>query len=548
MTEPTLHAQKLSKFNINPVWIVPLLAVLVAAWMLYQNWSNQGPQITIVANNADGIEAGKTKVKAHSVNVGEVSKVSLSKDFQHALITVDINKNSQAILGKNTQFWVIKPRVGSSGISGLGTLLSGAYIEVKPGTKGDALSQYTMLDRPPLSTAQDKGIRVVLVSKDIAKMSAGAPVHFHGYDVGHIEDVHFNTQNKSIVYQVFIRAPFDALVNSAVQFWVTPGFEINSSAKGVAVKMNSVETLINGGISFGSTHKQAATPVADMTQFPLFNSKEEAVNKRFDKVIPYLFLFDGSISGLEKGAPVEFRGIRVGTVVEVPFKVTSMEKWRQIKETAIPILVNIEVQRLTDIGANPNETLTAWRKMMDEIIGQGFRATLVTRNLLSGNKVISIDRVPNPQPLGPKEILGYPVFPTVASGFTNLEQKLTALLDKLNALPLGQTVTTLNQTLEQAGTSLRQINKVSVQLNAILANPQTQALPKHLVTSLQELQRTLHNYQQDGGVGMQLESSLSALERTLDDLQPVLKQIQQKPNSLIFEDSPAADTVPGQGE
>ncbi|WP_068713211.1 intermembrane transport protein PqiB [Vibrio tritonius] len=550
MTEPTLQSRPTTRFSFNPVWVVPLLALFVAAWMLYQDWDSQGPQVTIVANNADGIEAGKTKVKVHNVDIGEVTQVRLSDDFEHAIITIDLHKGSDKLLRQDTKFWVIKPRVGTAGISGLGTLLSGAYIEAEPGTDGDAKSQYTMLAQPPLATADDKGLRLQLVSKDIPKMTVGTPVHFHGFDVGHIEDVNFDPQKQNITYRLFIRAPFDTLVNDAVQFWVTPGLAIQSTSKGIAVKMDSLETLIAGGISFGTTEANAVgKPVKDMTSFTLYGSKEQATDNRYTQAIPFIFLFDGNIGGLEAGAPIEFRGVRIGTVQQVPFQGISIRDWSAtMLNPVLPVLGRIEPQRLSNISTGDDMNINDWHQLLDNAIKRGFRASLTTSNILTGSKIISVDFDTHAKPVSKQQVAGFPVFPSVPNSFDNLGQKFSTLLDKLNELPLNDTMNSLDKTLQSANDTLNTLNRVSKQIDTLLAEPHTQQLPEQLTLSLQDLQRTLKTYQEEGAVGSQLQKSLGTLERTLNDLQPVLRQLQQKPNALIFESNAAPDTIPSKGE
>ncbi|WPC75206.1 intermembrane transport protein PqiB [Vibrio porteresiae] len=549
MTEPTLQSRPTTRFSFNPVWVVPLLALFVAAWMLYQDWDSQGPQLTVIANNADGIEAGKTKVKVHNVDVGEVTQVKLSDDFEHAIITIELQKGSDKLLRQDTKFWVIKPRVGTAGISGLGTLLSGAYIEAEPGTSGDAKREYTMLAQPPLSTADDKGLRLELVSKDIPKMTVGTPIHFHGFDVGHIEDVNFDPQQQNITYRLFIREPFDSLVSDAVQFWVTPGLAIQSSTKGIAVKMDSLETLITGGISFGTTEEGAVgKPVKDMTRFTLYESKEQATDNRYTQAIPFMFLFDGNIGGLEPGAPIEFRGVRIGTVQQVPFQGVSIRDWSAtMLNPVLPVLGRIEPQRLSSLSTGEEMNLTEWRQLLDNAIKRGFRASLVTSNILTGSKIISVDFDAQAKPAKAEQVAGYPVFPSVPNSFDSLGQKFASLLDKLNNLPLNDTMNSLDKTLQSANDTLKTLNTVSKQIDTLLAAPHTQQLPEQLTLSLQDLQRTLKTYQEEGAVGSQLQKSLGTLERTLNDLQPVLRQLQQKPNALIFESNAAPDTIPTKG-
>ncbi|ODC04396.1 mammalian cell entry protein [Terasakiispira papahanaumokuakeensis] len=541
---PTAHHA--SRISLHPVWLVPLIALLVAGWMLYQNWASQGPEITLIADNAEGLEVGKTKIKARNVEIGEVTAIQLSDNFEHAIITATLNQGSQGMLHKDTQFWVIKPRVGTEGISGLGTLLSGAYIEMEPGRKGEPPEHYTMLKQPPLSTAEDKGLRLQLFSTGLAKMSVGTPVHFRGYQVGHIESVGFDTEKEAITYRIFISAPYDALVSDVVQFWVTPGLSLKSSARGVEVRMDSLETLLTGGISFGTT-KEGLTGqmVEDMSRFQLYGSKQDAADHRYTQFLTYVFMFDEDVGGLEAGAPIEFRGIRIGTVQQVPFKGIPLHRWNEMQHPAIPVLARIEPQRLADTLTQKDISLEQWQTLFQESIDDGLRASLNTRNLFTGAKVISLDFVDNSkQSTHTGRFADYPIFPSVPGGFADMEQKLTAVLDNLGQAPLEETFKTLNQTLKQADHSLASIHAVSHELQQLLAKPETQQLPASTQQLLQQMNQTLSSYQPNGGIGQQLGTTLTTLQRTLDDLQPLIRQLGQQPNALIFEGEAPPDRIP----
>lgn len=538
-------AHHASRINLHPVWLVPLIALLVAGWMLYQNWASQGPEITLIADNAEGLEVGKTKIKARNVEIGEVTAIQLSDNFEHAIITATLKQGSQGMLHKDTQFWVIKPRVGTEGISGLGTLLSGAYIEMEPGRQGEPPKHYTMLKQPPLSTAEDKGLRLQLFSTGLAKMSVGTPVHFRGYQVGHIESVGFDTEKEAITYRIFISAPYDALVNDAVQFWMTPGLSLKSSARGVEVRMDSLETLLTGGISFGMAKEgPAGDTVEDMSHFQLYSSKQDAADHRYTQFLNYVFMFDEDVGGLEAGAPIEFRGIRVGTVQQVPFKGIPLHQWNEMQHPAIPVLARIEPQRLADSLTQHEISLPQWKTLFEESIAEGLRASLNTRNLFTGAKVISLDFVPNAKATHTGHFAEYPIFPSVPGGFADMEQKLTAVLDNLGQAPLQETFKTLNQTLKQADHSLQSIQGVSHELQQLLAKPETQQLPASTQQLLQQMNQTLSSYQPNGGIGQQLSTTLTTLQRTLDDLQPLVRQLGQQPNALIFEGEAPPDRAP----
>lgn len=539
--------QTTKRLHFNSIWLVPLVALVVAGWMLYQNWASQGPTIEVIAPNAEGISAGKTKVKARNVDVGEVTGIHLSDDYNHAVISIQMNSGTSQMLRDDTKFWVIKPRIGREGISGLGTLLSGAFIEMEPGHGEHSQTHFKMLPQPPLTTSDDKGIRLRLSSSGISKMDVGTPIHFHGFEVGYIEKVGFDIKSGDITYRVFIRAPYDSLVNSAVQFWLTPGLTVESSARGVQVKMDSLETLVSGGISFGVTKGSAGKPVSDFTQFHLYASRDQAENHRYDKFIRYIFLFNSNVSGLEVGAPVEFRGIRIGTVTQVPYHGSSIAKINALKSPAIPVLARIEPQRINADFNQEEIPLSSWRTMLTKHINHGLRASLETSNLLTGAKVIDLDFMAHPKKMETQQFAGYPTFPTVPGKFDQMENKLGTVLEHLADAPVGPTFVKLQQTIDQAKQTFASMNKTSEQLNKLIKSANSQQLPANLRQTLIQINQTLADYQRQGEMGQSVASNLQSLQQALDELQPLLRQLRAQPNSLIFNHPAPGDKQPPAG-
>lgn len=539
------NLESTKKFHFNTIWFVPLVALLVASWMLYSSWAEQGIQITIIANDADGLEAGKTLVKTRNIDLGEVTNIKLSNDYQNAIITVQMKKGTEKLLTKNTKFWIEKPRVGREGISGLGTIMSGSYINMQPSQEGEQQDTFTMLTQPPLSTPDDHGIRIRLYSKNNSKMEVGTPVHFRGYEVGYIENVGFDIKRSAITYRLFIKAPYDSLVNNTIQFWMTPGLAIKGSAKGLEVKMDSLESFVSGGISFGAINSDLIPqPIKDLTEFQLFSTKEDAVNHRYDQHLSFVVLFKGNMSGLEPGAPVEFNGLRIGTVAEVPFSGMTLDSLYGQQVPHIPVLINIEPQRFSSQFKNAVLTLNQWKERLIEGFKAGMRATLSTSNLLTGAKVVSI-AFTKPDANYSQEYFGdYPIFPTTNDSLASMQNKVETLLDTLSQLPLDKSVNELNKTLASTTGAINSINSISKKVDALLAKKETQSLPKELANSLNALNNTLQHYQAQGEIGQNLNQTLKILKQDLEDLQPLISQLQQKPNALIFGTSTQQDQQP----
>ena len=543
MNSPNNNVDSLRRVHFNTIWLVPLIAIIVAGWMLYQNWASQGPVITLVASNAEGLEAGQTTLKARNVDVGKVIDIRLSDDYDSAIISVRMNHGTENMLREDAQFWVVKPRIGKEGVSGLGTLLSGAYINMSPGEEGDIKSEFTVLSQPPLST-ENEGIRVLLYSKDASKLEVGALVHFRGYEVGYVEEVGFDAEQGAITYRVVIRSPYDALVNTAVQFWITPALAFKSTAKGFEVRLDSLETFLSGGISFGlADGRPAGQAVSDLQEFRLFASKTDADNNRFDDYIEYVFLFDANLTSLLPGAPVEFRGIRIGTVMEVPFTGIPMSKLAQFDAPLIPVMARIEPQRLGTKG-NEDFSLQEWHDLFEERIEKGLRASIIIGNYLNAAKLISLDFIDDAPPPGLREFEGYRIFPTGPDFFGNIEGKMSAVLDNFAKAPIQETFASLNQTVGEARETLQHLQALSDSVQALVAQTTEQELPSEVANTLQEVNKTLASYQANGQIGGPLRANMVALERALNELQPLLRQLREQPNTLIFDAQPRTDLQP----
>lgn len=544
MKESRDNIEHMRRARFNSIWVVPLVAAIVAGWMLYENWASQGQVITLVAANAEGLDAGQTPLKALNVDVGKVIDIQLSDDYSNAIIKVRMNQGTERMLHEDAKFWVVKPRIGKEGVSGLGTLLSGAYIDMSPGTTGQLKNRFTLLSQPPLSTQND-GIRILLRSHDAAKLDVGTLVHFRGYEVGYVEDVSFDTKTGDITYRIVVQAPYDSLVTNTVQFWITPGLSFKSSESGFEVTLDSLETFISGGISFGLGDGQmAGTPVDDMASFKLFASKEDAANNLYDQHVDYIFLFDTNVSGLYPGAAVEFRGIRVGTVLDVPFKDFPKDTLPMLSSHLIPVRARIEPQRLNSSKTPSTLTEDDWHKVIDKEIDNGLRATLMISNYLNAARVINLDFDENAKPVNHDDLAHYHIFPTGADSLDNIEAKVSAILDKIADVPFKETFASLGNTMDEATETLDQLESVAQSVQKLIDQSDVQKLPADASDVLNQLSLTLSAYQANGQIGRPLRENMVALEKALNELQPLLRQLREKPNTLIFDTAPRPEVEP----
>ncbi len=527
--------------NWSPVWIFPIVTALIGAWILFYHYSHQGPVVTLITTNAEGIEGGKTTIKSRSVDVGVVESATLTDDLTHVEITARLNAGMEKLLHGDSVFWVVKPQVGREGISGLGTLLSGAYIELQPGKKGSQPGQYQLLDSPPLAPPDAKGIRVTLDSKKAGQLSPGDPVLFRGYRVGSVETSTFDTQKRTISYQLFINAPNDRLVTGNVRFWKDSGIAVDLTSAGMRVEMGSLSTLFGGGVSFDVPEgMDQGQPVAQKTAFRLYDDQKSIQDSLYTDHIDYLMFFKDSVRGLQPGAPVEFRGIRLGTVGKVPFFAPGM---RQVLDDdyRIPVLIRIEPERLINqVGDTPDIA-----QHIDGLMKRGLRGSLKTGNLVTGALYVDMDFFPKEPPVKEiREFSGYKIIPTVSSGLAQIQQRLMETLDKINNLPLNPMIQQATNTLSESQATMRRLQTTLDNLNKLTASQSMQQLPQDMQKTLRELNRSMQGFQPGSAAYNKMVADMQRLDQVLRELQPVLKTLNTKSNALVFEAKDKKDPEP----
>jgi len=577
--------RKISQWS--PIWIVPVAAVLIGSWMLYHTFQNQGPTVTLLASNAEGIISGKTQIKSRSVDVGKVVSVELSQDLKQVVIRARMNPGTANLLNDESQLWVVKPTIGRGGVSGLNTLLSGAYIELQPG-KGDSGKYFfELLETPPIAPPDAPGVRIFLSSSDAAALAVGDPILYRGYDVGTVERSEFDMQKRNMRYQLFIRAPYDALVTENVRFWKSSGMALDMSAEGVRIEMASMATLLGGGVTFDVLDGwPAGNKAANNTDFQLFENRKSIQDGLYNEYLEYLLFFDESIRGLTAGAPVEYRGVRVGTVASVPYFFNMKNPLQVAFNKGIPVLIRIETGRLYD-----NLTLPQLQAELDQAVSLGLRAVLKTGNLLTGGLYIDLNQqagaeskaaatpatgadIPAPAtsvvdaaeaqtaqasttptvvatPLLPEplpEFAGYKILPTSRSGLGHIEQKVLQALDKINNLPVEQVLADSSATLNATKDLMQQSQQLVQSLDALVKADATQQLPAEVNKSLADLRKTLAGLSPGSPVYERINSNLQAMDKVLRDLQPVVQTLNQQSNALIISADPAADPEPEQGK
>ena len=514
---------------ISAIWIIPIVTAIVGLWIIYSHYTDRGTSFTLLAKDASGIVAGKTVIKNRSVDIGIVDEVTLSEDFEKVVIKGRIYNDMEPLLKNDSIFWVVKPEIGRDGVTGLGTILSGVYIELASGNDTHSFKNnpFILSDNPPLSDPSIKGIRVNLESDQNGVIPRGASVMFHGYRVGNVETSEFDIDSRKMKYQVFITKPYDALVTQNVRFWKEGGIDLAFSSAGASLNVPSLDILMSGGISFDLPDgSKLGAPAEQHAVYKLYEDKKSIQDSQYTEYKEFLIMLSESISGLVEGAPVEYHGIRLGTVSKVPFYTAEMLNKTFILNQKVPVLIRIEPDRLSELV---DEKIDIATLIMDEQ-KNGLRASLKTSNMFTGALYIDLDFYPelkNKYNAKLSTLYGYNTIETTSTGIAQIQAKVMQLLDNFNNLPLNNTMTEFNK-------SLASTQRLMNSLNQIIASNEMQNIPKDLQETLRTLNETMKGIQPGSELNKQMNESLQKVQQMMDELTPLLNTLNDKSNALIF--------------
>ena len=541
MTDPEDQAVRRRQLRISPLWLLPLVALVIGGWLAYERFAALGPTVILRMPKAEGIEADKTPVKARNVEVGQVEDVRLSEDLGHTIVEARLRPGAERMLNEETQFWVVKPRFSSRGISGLSTALSGVYIALQPGDADEPRRRFEVLENPPVTGLGDGGLRITLLSGPDMALTEGAPVTYHGMTVGRVASVQFDAGTRQIEHRVFIEAPYTELVTARTRFWSSAGLSVSYNADGFNVDVQSLETLLGGGISLGVPDTGAGEPVESDHRFRVYRSETAAREAALDQYLEYVVLVGDSVEGLSEGSPVRYRGVRIGTVDTVAWRFDGPRPDAE-ESLAVPILIRLEPQRL--IGAEETTNLDAWRERISGLIDEGLRASIRTQNLVTGARYVALDMRAEAESVAGMSWNERPVIPSTPGGIGQLQDQLGQLLEKLNELEIESALAGIEGSAESSRATFRSVQRMAASLQSLLDDSATRELPHQMDETLKELRSTLEGFDRESQIYQQLDGVLGRLESLMKDLQPLVRTLRDQPNALIFDKEDVEDPEP----
>ncbi len=300
-----------SRQGISPVWILPILALIIAGWLVYKSIVEAGINVVITFATAQGIEKGKTRVLFRGTPVGLVKDLAINRDFKGVDVQVEFVKSARTLLAKDTQFWMVEPRISTQGITGLETILRGNYIAMLPG-KGDAVHKFTALSEPPPMTSTEPGIQIQLTANNQGSLTTGSMVYFKGIEVGRIQKCALG-KNDKVVIDVFIREEHVPLLKKSSRFYSVSGITLEGGLSGFKIRAEALSALVKGGIAFFTPGGGKGLQNARNGEvFQLFETKDAAL-----QVGSWITLVCEDGMGISNQTLIKYRGLEIGRVSEV---------------------------------------------------------------------------------------------------------------------------------------------------------------------------------------------------------------------------------------
>ncbi len=560
--ESAPEAKIQTKRSFSIIWVVPIIALLIGGGLFFKAQSTKGPTIRITFSHADGLTAGKTKIKFKDVEVGEVTAIELSEDLSGVVVTAELHKGAKTYLTDKTRFWVVRARIGAGEISGLGTLLSGAYIGIDPSSEGKKQDTFKGLEVPPVLTKDLPGGDFTLKATDLNSLSIGSPLYYRGIKVGQVVAYHFDPEAEAVFIDVFIRAPFHKKVFQNTRFWSASGIDFTMDANGIKVDTQSLVSILTGGVGFGLAKGDNPEQVAeDGTVFPLYPNRDSSNKEVYTIKRHYLMYFNQSIRGLTPGAPVEIMGVKVGEVVS-----TRLVYDKNTQRFLVPVLVAIEPERLSsmitlhgdvlkddkldqelrDDVQSKNGTL---RIQINKLVAKGLRAQLKTGSLVTGQLYIDLDYFPNAAATKVTMAGEYPVFPTTPAPLEKIGQRVDKILKKIEGLPLEQIGQNINSILEKFNSipiadigsdmraSLEALTRTLDELKTLSGNINQETMPRvnELLSKLEDAIEGINStLGPDSSLNYNARAITDELSLSIRSVRSLLEYLERDPQALIF--------------
>ena len=522
---PESRAVSRRRTHLSLVWVIPILAAVAGAWVAVARILAEGPTITITFHSAEGLEAGKTKIQYNGVDVGTITAIRLTDDHRGVVLTAQMEPKTDALLVDDTHFWVVRPRISGANVSGLGTLISGAYIGMEIGQSSSRRRDFAGLEDPPVVTSDVAGRYFVLKTPTLGSLDTGTPLFFRRLQVGEVSAYSLDPDGQALTVRVFVKAPYDKYVTADTRFWQASGVDVSLNASGLTVQTQSVLSVLIGGIAFETPSAGAGEAQAPAdTVFPLYDNRTDAFRQPSVDPQTYLLVFSDSVRGLTPGAPVELRGIPIGEVVSV----TGQLDPSTFQFTA-PVVIRLDPRRLGVkilASTKPEDVPALRRKVVDALIAHGVRAQLRTGSLITGAMFVAFDFFPDAAPATIDWSQDPVQLPTQPGEIEAIEQSVVSIIKKVDQIPfkaIGDDVERL----------LKKLDAVPYQGIGDDLRKTMAGLDETLSSARATLDNANRMVAPDSLLGAQLGTTLDEVNRAARGLRVLTDYLERHPEALI---------------
>ena len=503
--------------RFSVVWIIPILAALIAGYLGYRTITERGPLLTLTFDTADGLTAGQTELEYKSLPLGTVESLAFGKNHQNVIVKIRMTSDGQPFMRSNARFWVVRPSFSAAGISGLSTLVSGSYITLDPGAPGGHYQdRFTGLEEPPGVRSDEPGSTFILKADNIGSLDSGSPVYYRAVEVGEVLGYSIGNGIGPVTINIFVHAPYDGLVRPQSHFWNSSGISAGVKNGQIHIEVQSLQALISGGVTFDVPPEAIDSPPSpDNSTFPLYPSEDAAAAAGYRRKVPLVTYFTASVGGLTPGAPVEILGIQIGQVTDVRLVLDPVRGTARVR-----VAMDLQPERIFRNQLVPDAAIEG---TLQNMVDKGLRAELETANYVTGQQVIAFTIVAGAKPSPITSEGDAFVLPSQGSDFGTILASLNTISKNLAKMPLAAIGDHLNTLLI---TTNRTIS--SAQINQTL-----DALHETLATANTSLVSLSHNYGNDSDFQQNLEQLMAQANDTLRSIDLLAAYLNRNPSSLL---------------
>jgi len=510
---------KLRRRRFSFVWLIPLVAAAIAGYLGYRTVLSQGPLLTLSFETGEGLAAGQTQLQYKAVLLGVVEAIDLSSDNSHVIVKVRMNHIGKRFLTSHARFWVERPRFTPGDLSGLTTLVSGAFIAVDPGPPGgNYQTDFTGLEEPPGVRSNEPGNTYVLKADNIGSLGTGSPVFYRDVQVGEVLGVDLGNGLGPATVSVFVKAPFDNLVKAQSHFWNSSGITAGLQGGGFHIEFQSLQAIISGAVTFDVPYDDFHNPpVEDNSVFQLYQSKDDADAAGYLDNIKVVSYFSSSVAGLMRGSAVDILGIQVGEVTGVTLALNPKSG------ASARVAMEIQPNRVASAAEIAKSSVSPL-EMLQTMVANGTRAELNTISFVTGQKGITLAEVANAKPASLTEEGDVYVIPSQDGGLDKVIANLTDISGKIDKMPL-----------DKIGNNL---NALLVSANKVVGGPAMTNTLNQLSATLKTANTTLGSVNEDYGHDSDFQRNLQALmteaTEAMREIKLLSQQLERNPQSLLL--------------